>query len=233
MKRAEKDFVVIGMASIVPLTAVPDELAGRLSPADRERAARFRRPEDRARFVVGRALLAKLLRDELDHRPAVLELALTEHGRPHLPTLPDVHFSISHAGDWVAVALGVGVQVGIDVESLDRRVDLTALAERIFNPDDLARFRTLPETEKPRAFFRAWTGKEAVLKAKGLGLFGGVQDISVPLDDESEAVPDPAAGRTVWHLHAVPVAAGYLASLACQRPVPVSPPRLYAPDRLA
>ena len=105
----------------------------------------------------------------------------------------------------------MGAQVGIDIEWLDRRVDLGPLAERIFNAADLAHFRALPEAAKPRAFFRAWTGKEAVLKAKGLGLFGGVQEISVPLDDQPATLRD---GETSWQVEPVVMPDGYLGSVA-------------------
>ncbi len=88
----------------------------------------------------------------------------------------------------VAVALTTTVPVGIDVEALDRKVDLLPLAERILSPQDLARFLKIPAAQQPRAFFRAWTGKEAVLKAKGVGLFGGVQEISVPFGEEAETM---------------------------------------------
>jgi 4'-phosphopantetheinyl transferase len=104
------------------------------------------------------------------------------------------------------------------VESLDRRLDLAPLAARILHPADLARFRALPGSDQARAFFRAWTGKEAVLKAKGLGLFGGVQEIGVPLEDRPATVPDPdGPGRPAWHLVPLLMPEGYVGAVACDR----------------
>jgi 4'-phosphopantetheinyl transferase len=230
MKLPGKDFIVVGLVPIAPAGPFLPQLELRLSAPDRERAARFRQPADRARFVLGRTLLAALLREELDYRPAVLELALTEQGRPYLAAFPAVSFSISHAGEWVAVALAAGARVGVDLESLDRRLHLDPLAERIFHPADLARFRALREADKPRAFFRAWTGKEAVLKAKGLGLFGGVQEIAVPLDDAPAIVPDPDGGAP-WHLEPLAVPDGHVGALARDRAQVAITLRTYAaPD---
>jgi len=186
-----------------------------LSNADRERAARFRFREDRARLVVGRRILAALLREELGLTPRPLELALTEKGRPYLADWPDVAFSISHAGDVVAVALTIGAQVGVDVESLDRKVELDPIAERIFSAADLARFRAVPDAEKTRAFFRAWTGKEAVLKARGVGLFGGVEEISISLDGSAETI---RTGGETWHIQPLMVPEGYVGAVACDDP---------------
>jgi 4'-phosphopantetheinyl transferase len=186
-----------------------------LSREDYERAMRFRRLEDRARLVLGRRTLAAMLREHLDYPSGPLEFAFTEHGRPYLAADPDIAFSISHAGDIVGVALTTRARVGLDVESLDRRVELAALAKRIFNAADLARFRMLPAQAQHRAFFHGWTGKEAVLKAKGVGLFGGVENISVPLDGAAATVHDVHdETETAWRLHALPVPEGYLGAVA-------------------
>ena len=185
-----------------------------LSAADHERAERFKRPEDRLRFMLGRALLSTLLRQAGVTEALPLQLTLSEHGKPHLPAAPAVHFSITHAGGIVAVALTLGARVGVDVEEIDRPVDFIPLAERIFNAPDLTRFRTVTEADQPRAFFRAWTGKEAVLKAKGVGLFGGIQEIAVPLDDRPATLP-AADGETSWRLHPLQFPAGYVGCAAC------------------
>jgi 4'-phosphopantetheinyl transferase len=153
-----------------------------------------------------------------EHRgasPQPLELAVTEHGRPFLADDTALAFSISHAGTLVAVALALDARVGLDVESLDRRLQLDPLAERIFNPTDLARFRTLPPASRHAAFFRAWTGKEAILKAQGIGLFGGVQEISVPMEEKSNSTTVPGPDKSTWHLVPLTLPAGYLGAVAC------------------
>jgi 4'-phosphopantetheinyl transferase len=214
--RHKPDSIVVGLTRVAETLSGLDALEPGLSGHDRDRAARFRFPEDRARLILGRRLLAVLLRDELGLTAQPLELALTEKGRPFLPDRTDVAFSISHAGDVVAVALTLGAQVGLDVESLDRRVELDSLAERIFSTADLVRFRAVPDAEKTRAFFRAWTGKEAVLKARGVGLFGGVEEISAPLDGAAETIR--AGLDEAWHIQPLIVPEGYVGAVACDDP---------------
>jgi 4'-phosphopantetheinyl transferase len=191
------------------------DATARLSPADQDRAARFRRAEDRHRFIAGRGLLAALLRQGGGAATIPLHLDLTEHGRPFLPDSPELAFSISHADAVVAVALARNARVGLDVEALDRRVDLAAVAGRIFNPADLARFRALAESNQPRAFFRAWTGKEAILKGRGVGLFGGLESIAAPFDDHAALLNDDGES---WHLQPLPLPAGYVGCIACDHP---------------
>lgn len=213
--RQELDSVFVGLICLAEAQKTTARLEAGLSDSDRERAERFRRSEDRARFVLGRGLLAAMLREHRGYPAGPLELALTEHGRPFLAADPAVAFSISHAGDIVGVALTTGARLGLDVESLDRRVELGPLAERIFHAADLAYFNRLPTDARHRAFFHAWTGKEAVLKAKGVGLFGGVEEISVPLDGTAATIRDVHEGKELaWHLDPVPVPEGYLGAVA-------------------
>jgi 4'-phosphopantetheinyl transferase len=215
--RQQLKFQVV--ARLVRVTGdLPGQIEVALNPTDRERAARFRFAEDRTRFLMGRALLGKLLGHYLGHEDALARLTYTEQGRPMLPDDPQVNFSISHARDWVAVALAVGTQVGIDVECRDRDLDFDALAERIFSEDDLAIFRALPAHESSAAFFRAWTGKEAILKARGVGLFGGLKEISIPWRGvETTATiiggTDEEAGLA-WQLCSLPLPEDYAGQVA-------------------
>ena len=189
-----------------------------LDGRDRQRAARFRFAEDRARFVLGRGLLRKCLGHYLQQTPETIELAVTDRGRPVLPHDETVQFSISHTHDLVAVALTSGARIGIDLEWVQPRLDLPELAKRIFSEEDLQTFQALPGREATAAFFRAWTRKEAYLKARGEGIAEGLRQISVSLGPEEtgsiEDAQDESAART-WRLFTLPVPADYMGSLAC------------------
>ena len=138
-----------------------------LDARDVERAVRFRFDEDRARYILGRALARECLGRCLNRLPASLDFIYTSRGRPVLAGNDSIHFSISHTHDLVAVAVARGAQVGIDLEYLRQEVDTEDLALRVFSEDDQQRFNSLPAGEKRAAFFRAWTRKEAYLKARG------------------------------------------------------------------
>ena len=186
---------------------------------DRERAARFRFEEDRIRFVLGRGLLRRCLGHYLEREGMTIELAYTDRGRPVLAGEEEVQFSISHTQDLVAVAVTAGARIGIDLELMRTDLDFNELAKRIFSERDLVAFLALSEREAPGAFFRAWTRKEAYLKARGEGIAERLRDVCVSMraeeaglirDDRDESV----AGT--WRLFALPVPAGYAASLACE-----------------
>ncbi len=205
----ELDSVVVGTIRLSGEPFLSSDHDAGLSGPDRERAARFRQPEDRNRFITGRRLLSALLREHLHYPPGPLELALTERGRPFLPHAPATAFSISHAGDLVAVALATGGRVGIDVEAIRGKLEPGPLAERILS------------------------AAEAILKAKGTGLLGHVKEISVPLQSSGSAISHVVdEGGTAWQLQPLPVPEGYVGAVAWDAPGKEVRLRLYAEAEL-
>jgi len=220
MKRREHlaGTIVVWIAHVSQARDSLIHLESCLDHRDRERAARFHFADDRARFILGRGLLKKCLGFYLEQKPATIELAYTDLGRPILPHDEDIHFSISHTQDLVALALTSGARIGIDLEYTQSHVDLIELAGRIFSEDDLKLFQALPNGEKPGAFYRVWTRKEAYLKARGEGIAEGLQLISVSLGaEETASVIDSRdeSAADAWRLRALPLPEGYVGNLAC------------------
>jgi 4'-phosphopantetheinyl transferase len=144
-----------------------------LSDDERRRASRFLRPDDAARFVIGRALARTSLSRYAAVPPRDWPLSVDEHGRPELaerpPGAPDLRFNLSHTPGLIACAVTVGREVGVDVECTNRRV-FPDVPERFFSPREVADLRALPVDEQELVFFDYWTLKEAYIKARGLGL---------------------------------------------------------------
>ncbi len=213
------DAILVWMAHVSAARESLPFLEPCLDSHDLERAARFRMPEDRARFVLGRGLLRNFLGRYFQQTPESIELAYTARGRPILPQEETVQFSISHTHDLVAVALTAQAKVGIDLEHRHAAVDPDELAARIFSEKDLQAFQALAPHERLTAFLRAWTGKEAYLKARGEGIAEGLPEVSVSFRPEEAPfladTRDESAART-WRLHPLPVPADYIGSLACE-----------------
>ena len=218
-------------ALVVWIARVPEfreelpALEALLDPREVERAGRFRFPEDRARFVVGRGLLRHALRRYAPQIPATLEIAYSNLGRPFIPAEHEApRFSISHTRDLVTLAFADVAQVGVDVEFIQAPVDLLDLAERILSEDDFRTFQTFPPVERQLAFFRAWTRKEAYLKARGEGIGTGLQDVSVSFAAEAASPVNDRRDESSasWRLHMLPVPDDYMSCVACDeaaRPV--------------
>jgi 4'-phosphopantetheinyl transferase len=220
-----------GVALVVWIARVPElreelpALEALLDAREIERAGGFRFPEDRARFVAGRGLLRHGLRRYAPQIPATVEIAYSNLGRPFIPAEYDApRFSISHTRDLVTLAFADVAQVGVDVEFMQAPVDLLDLAERILSEEDFRTFQAFPQVERQLAFFRAWTRKEAYLKARGEGIGTGLQDVSVSFAAEAASpVSDRRdASSASWRLHTLPVPPDYMSCVACDeaaRPV--------------
>lgn len=195
-------------------------LLAMLAVDERQRAERFRLDDARRRFVVARAWLRKLLGGYLRLPPDEVAFQYDEHGKPrlkHAASPPDFEFNLAHSGELALVALTRGCEVGVDVERLRDVHHWREIAERFFDPREVAEIDALPPAEQLAAFMRCWTGKEAVLKALGVG-------VTRPLDFfvGSSCSPDgnwvdvPTANAPArCRLHALAPATEYLGAVAC------------------
>src|SRR5262245_49932214 len=125
-----------------PITYWPAEL---IAPAEERRCDQLTRLEDRQRFVTGVALSRLLLGDQSGRPPMDLIIDRTcvrcgqEHGKPRLTSpATDLEYSVSHAGERVAVAIARGGPVGVDVESLRRLPDVDTLAPHVLSAAERA-----------------------------------------------------------------------------------------------
>ena len=138
-----------------------------LSDEKRERVDCFRFEDDKKRSVFGEMLARKMIAEKSGVSEESLEFSVTELGKPYL-TEPEVHFSISHSGDYVLCAVS-DTPVGADIEKtrpveerLIRRVCTDEEASFVLEGSDAA--------ERLRRFFRVWTAKEAFFKCRGTGI---------------------------------------------------------------
>lgn len=174
---------------IYDLTAPFDDAS--LSAQERARVERFHRPESARKWAAGRAGLRRLLGQALDIDASDVELARGPQGKPEVVD-STLRFNKSDTGDFAAVALCRGREVGLDIEQ-HREVRYAArIVSRFLSADERTELAGLAEPAGRRAFFDCWTVKEAVLKCDGGGL-GAIpmSSFSAPLDPRwSGAVGD-------------------------------------------
>ena len=179
-----------------------------LSPEERERAKRFRFDEHRERSQITRGVLRSLLGQYLTCAPQELSFAYNAHGKPEVKDR-GVHFNTSHSGDYAAFAFMRTGPVGVDIEKF--RDDITRreqIAEKHFAPGERTQLQALAERDRPRAFFDLWTRKEAFVKARGDGLFSGLNQFEVGLG-EPRVLSVRAGAATEWWMSALPEIEGY------------------------
>jgi 4'-phosphopantetheinyl transferase len=187
-----------------------------LTAAERAEASRYHFERDRRRSVVSRGTLRAVLGRLLDRPPSMLELELGAHGKPALRGR-ELDFNVSHADAHLLIGVARHRALGVDVEGGPRSIEVEELAPTVFTPlERQALAAYAPGADRLRAFLRAWTRKEAYLKARSVGLSLPLKDFSVSLDASDDAVlssaADPAEAAR-FALVGLPAPAGYEAAL--------------------
>ncbi|RSS73366.1 4'-phosphopantetheinyl transferase superfamily protein [Streptomyces sp. WAC06614] len=188
---------------------------GTLDGQELARAAEFARATDRDSYVCAHVALRRLLSAYLGIAPREITVERAPcthcdepHGRPVLPG-GALHFSLSHCTGLSLLAFATA-PVGVDVEELVRPATILETAD-VLHPREAAELALLPAAERPAAFTRVWTRKEAYLKGLGVGLSAD------PAADYvgSGPVPAPVPG---WLLTDVAVPEGHWAAVALRTP---------------
>jgi 4'-phosphopantetheinyl transferase len=172
-----------------------------LSAEERAQFARFHFPHDARDYAAAHALLRTVLSRKSDRRPESWRFDKAPHGKPFLLDEGggSPSFSLSHTRGMVACAVTSGIDVGVDVESVDREVNVLDIAARFFSVSEAQMLARLDPTSRRERFFDLWTLKEALAKATGVGLSESLAQGTFTIDAaggvtlESSAVIDAHA----------------------------------------
>lgn len=182
-----------------------------LTDAERARAQRLIIEEKRIQFISGRAALRRLLGQAVDRDPARIEFEYGEHGKPELRDAPDLSFNLSHSHGQGLLAIaratpGYGPpRLGADIEYQKPGRSFSDIAERFFSAQEYASLGGAGDDQIPELFYRAWTLKEAYLKAWGTGLTFPSNRFTITMEPNEDPrvvetqMPDDDPAR--WRMH--------------------------------
>ena len=178
-----------------------------LAAGERDRAACYRLEKERRNFVLRRSVLRLLLGSYAGIFPGDVLLSAVPGEKPRFlnsPT-PVIHYSVSSSDALAVFAITRSGRVGVDIESVRAFDDLHDVAQNVFGDEELAAiFSERTEAGRLRAFFSAWTRKEAVLKCQGKGMLANLRVVDALEYGE--------------RLRDLSLAKGYASALACEEP---------------
>lgn len=215
-----------------------------LSPCRQRKIAQLKQEKDRHRSLgAGLALDHALGIYGNGLRERDMEYVFGEWGKPSLRNYPEIHFSLSHSGAYAMCSIG-GSPVGNDIEWI--RPGRLKVAERFFTAQELAflyrgqdkgrqSIRTDSSVRQPQSdhdeddgelwyeaeettqrLFRIWTMKESFLKVTGRGMSLPLNDFSVVVEEEKQAVcVKQCFDDVTYQMKEYGDIAGYRAAVCC------------------
>jgi 4'-phosphopantetheinyl transferase len=189
----------------VTVNEVPESiwprLVGLLDVAEQKRAARFLFDRDRRLYLSAHALKRLMLTAAAGGAvaPGAWTFKTDGQGKPRVACRPAPQFNLSHCDGLTACAVSAWIELGIDVESVERCAPLE-LAATCFAPAEQAWLRSQPAAARPLGFFQLWTLKEAFIKATGSGLAQSLDAFAFSFNPLRVTFANPALGDpSAWH----------------------------------
>lgn len=193
-----------------------------LSADEKERSERFVHFMHRKRFIAAHGFLRSVLSRYLELPPEDILFDRKQNGKPILKSEghdESLHFNLSHSGHFAMLAVSRNLELGMDVEYMDRKNQWQKLVRRFFTEPEQQAVFALPPDRQQHAFFQVWTRKEAHMKVTGQGLHLSPTRFTVcvpPLAPRLLAmngVADDALNR--WHMYDVELPESARAYCAC------------------
>ena len=174
-----------------------DRFATYLSTDERTRAAGYKLAAPRTQFILARGFLRQTLSTYLSETPESLRFGTSGNEKPVLLGDRAVQFNLSHTANAIALVIASDRPVGVDVEQIQARRSMDAIARQQFHPEERADWEAADGPEKLNVFYRIWTCKEAYLKGLGRGFAQSLSSFALRPDSE-RYVPSPALDQLNW-----------------------------------
>lgn len=189
-----------------------------LSTEEIMRAEKYLTSADKIRHLISRVILKRLLARFLDMNVEQIKWGYGKNGKLFLCTNPDFQFNIAHSSDLFVIGFTLGMEIGVDVESLNRTPNIAALENEVFSANELHYFQQLPLSQKRAVFIQTWTRKEAMLKASGDGLTQAMNKLEVAFLNEQhftlETTAECTENKTGWFLESATLLNDYRVAVA-------------------
>lgn len=163
-----------------------------LSEDELQKFHSYKVPNDKMRFYIGKVMTKLIASAYLKIDTKNIRFLTNQYGKPYVENNDGLLFNVSHSGDWVVIAFA-NHEIGVDVQglSIDKKMDFANIAKHAFHKDEIYYINEANEEEKHVRFYDIWCVKEAIIKARGIGLYGNLTDFCVlPIYHDKSFVVD-------------------------------------------
>lgn len=202
--------------------ALSTQIISDLDLVEQARLDRYRRHADRIRFAISRVALKAIIKQhcpEIKTKPVHFNSG--PFGKLFMPSMR-LNFNLSHSGSWTYIVLSTRRNVGIDVEQVNSEVINEDLIRSALTAQEIKNLPVAPIEDRIKCFYQYWTRKESALKALGLGISYGLQNVTIlPTPRSNWYIASTLATKSAIDTElkaltivSLPVSPGYMAALA-------------------
>ncbi len=141
-----------------------------LSEEELTRSKTFRFEQHRREYLATRLLVRNALSHYHPVAPHAWKFQTNAYGKPAIDPDCGLRFNLSNCSELVVCLIGKDIELGIDIEPLDRAAQVLKIGSDVFSPRELAQLESLSDRERLNRALSLWTLKESYIKARGFGL---------------------------------------------------------------
>ncbi|MBC7459121.1 4'-phosphopantetheinyl transferase superfamily protein [Candidatus Saccharibacteria bacterium] len=179
-----------------------------LSPNELTRYKNYYHEPDARLFLFGRYVTKQLIAIYTKQHPGAIEIIVDGIAEKPYELHHRVEFSISHSGNYVAVAIAIK-PVGLDIQIHDQQ-DFT-IFDTFFNDDEREYAH-----QSPQHFYRLWTAIESLAKVTGLGFNESLKKRRPAIET---TVENFTLNTTLYFIHELQVNGAFTVSVATVEPI--------------
>jgi 4'-phosphopantetheinyl transferase len=191
-----------------------------LSSDEQHRASKFYFAADTERFIIARGALRDIIARYINIPAQDIIFAYTKCGKPYLPH-SNFHFNLSHSGQYILYAFTKCAEIGVDIEECKNNIEFVSVAKEFLSEAEHRQFLMISPEERCLAFYRAWTRKEAVLKAMGEGLYFPANQLEVDFSSSAKIKLTKILGQVFfpksWQLFQMAFDKNYVSAIAIKK----------------
>jgi len=199
-----------------------------LEESESRRAQRLVIPSKRDQFVLSRANVRRVLAAATARSAESLQFRFGAHDKPFLQGQHPLAFNLSHSHQLAVIGvLGRDVQLGVDIEYMRDGRAFESIAGSFFSHSEQAILTGIRaaqgELGQKHGFYRAWSRKEAYLKAIGTGLSFASSRFSIEFREEMEpkllATEAPGDSPEKWRMLDLEIDPEYAAAVCLDQEI--------------
>ena len=153
------------------------EIENFVNSQDKLKADKLHIEEERYTYLFCHTLLRLVLSGRLKINPEEIPIVYDRNNKPWIQGNP-LFFNISHTREAFAFVISKYKRVGVDLEKVDRKIDLVSISKRFFSREE-SEYILESQRDSTDRFFLLWTRKEALLKALGTGIITKISQLEV------------------------------------------------------